>query len=535
MREASDRFSWNAGEVETGLDITAAIRHELLAFYGAMVNGYCGDASSLEYHDLIVGDWLISYSHTLYAEWRDVISGIGASEPAEVFGTPCFLDTQQFFEGSTTIEWHQHLRSAIRRYLSGDWKPMPPAVCEKKKRSEGSIRNRLAERISPFVGSSAPEVMFVSPFTGALSPQTYAATLWRWRAWASFVYLKSCDLSSVGWNWAYRSEWYDAVRDTPHDADFLQLAKALMSIYLPLALLEGRGVLKHQAMALRLPRPRSIFTCSALHGNLVFKQLAAEWKTEGTRIHVHQHGGGYGMEQKLAFEDYELRMADRYYSWGWQRDGCDIRPLSPAWSITKRFQRHHRAQMAGILLFCLDCPRVPYRLMFTPMPGTIEDMHSSTYSFIETIARKEQLTIRPYPVSYGWRAAEKMRQLSPKSKFDRKTPSRTLFGDVAVVVVNYLGTAWLETMGRNVPTICFYDPAVYKMRPEVIPLLQHLLSVGVLHHSGASAARFLNDLGSNIASWWASNEVQNARASFACQYARYTTNWQSEWERELRP
>jgi putative transferase (TIGR04331 family) len=51
--------------------------------------------------------------------------------------------------------------------------------------------------------------------------------------------------------------------------------------------------------------------------HLPFKILAAEWRECGTKLLYHQHGGGYGIDKVHAFEDYETRVSDYYFTWGW--------------------------------------------------------------------------------------------------------------------------------------------------------------------------------------------------------------------------
>jgi len=134
--------------------------------------------------------------------------------------------------------------------------------------------------------------------------------------------------------------------------------------------------------------------------------------SRGTRLLYHQHGGGYGLQSQLALEDYEIRVSDQFYTWGWKRKDTSVLPLSPA--ISSR-NRNHRGD--SILLNCADYPLVPCRLMFEPMPGTIETMHRNTCEFLIGLPDRRRLVIRPYPTDYGWGALKAMHAAAPEAKY----------------------------------------------------------------------------------------------------------------------
>jgi putative transferase (TIGR04331 family) len=102
-----------------------------------------------------------------------------------------------------------------------------------------------------------------------------------------------------------------------------------------------------------------------------------------------------------------------------------------------------------------------------------------------------------------------------------------------LVIHNYLGTSWLETLAMNVPTVCFYDPSLYRAREAARPFIDALARVGVVHGSGAEAARFVNDLRGDPSTWWNTPEVQEAREAFVARYANFSENWLPGWIEEF--
>jgi putative transferase (TIGR04331 family) len=98
-----------------------------------------------------------------------------------------------------------------------------------------------------------------------------------------------------------------------------------------------------------------------------------------------------------------------------------------------------------------------------------------------------------------------------------------------LVVHNYLGVSWLETLAMNTPTVCFSPAAITKFRDAARPFVDGLRRVGILHPSGREAAEFINSLDDGIEEWWQSVEVQSARRSFVERYANFSDDWLKEW------
>lgn len=509
-------FIWNAGAVTAGLDEIGRSRAALLVHLKYLLDEFNGVSQSVEYYDMVAGDWLEGLAHNIYTARQEVLIG---NIPTETSPIPVNSRWMTIDPG-----WHQHLRWAIAQLLQGhacdNW-----AVAQVSARIENGGRHGVGRKLVRSISTAKPKVLLTMPYFKC-SRREWAGALWRWRSWIALddMQYPITVVSDVDWGWRKKQS---AELSLPTH-DFAELVKALMPLYVPITLLEGFENFRATTLALTLPRPLAVYSANGLQGNLLFKLLAAEWRQGGTQLLYHQHGGGYGLESKLASEDYEIRVSDRFYSWGWQRDGSPVYPLSPAMPTPRR-----KCGSAQILLNCLDLPKVPYRLTFTPMPGTIETMHRNTCEFLEQLPDRQRLVIRPYHTDYGWGAVDAMRSVAPEARFDRHSNSFTLFCASRLVVHNYLGTSWLETLGLNIPTLCFYNPAVYIYREEARPFIDAMKKVGILHHSGKDAARFIASLGHDIEGWWNKSEVQGARLNFIERYANFSPDWKQQWEREF--
>nr|MBU6203621.1 hypothetical protein [Acidobacteriota bacterium] len=102
-----------------------------------------------------------------------------------------------------------------------------------------------------------------------------------------------------------------------------------------------------------------------------------------------------------------------------------------------------------------------------------------------------------------------------------------------LVIHNYLGTSWLETLAMDVPTVCFYDRRIFRPRAAAQPFIDALANAGIIHYSGREAANFVNSLRGNPSSWWRLAEVQEAREAFVARYANFSENWLEAWQAEF--
>jgi putative transferase (TIGR04331 family) len=188
----------------------------------------------------------------------------------------------------------------------------------------------------------------------------------------------------------------------------------------------------------------------------------------------------------------------------------------------------------GVLLVCTEMPKVPYRLWYQPMPGTMEMVIRETVDFVSRLDNPAGLLVRLSPNRYGWGMQDAIEHLAPNTRFDDfSAGSLTRFAESRLVVHSYLGTSWLETLALDIPTVCFYSQTVQAFRSEVVPFIIGLESVGILHRSGSSAAGFVRSLGRGADSWWSCEEVKTARQAFVANYANFSSNWVAEWEAEF--
>ena len=534
----NNNYIWGKEAVSKGLEIISECRPALLCALESLLARYHGVNRSPKYYGILAGMWLEQFMQVSYAAWEQVrtLPAAAAEKPIlEITATPA--------EYSDLVvscpSYYPNLMMAIQRFLA-DEKP----IAELQK-TEGTIINGTFLRkhfdFSPGAAkewlkrllfqknSGSPSDVFICQPYFKCSPQEWVLAMWKWRDWVRWDNLNEFIAVPV----KYDHEWrYSRSREFGATGDFAGTLKHLLPLCIPAVFLEGYKDFRAQVLALNKPQPRIVYTANALHTHLTFKLLVAEWVEQGTILLCHQHGGGYGMDRIHAIEDYEIRVSDLFYSWGCRRGGRKVQPLSVGIQRAK-----HSKHSKQILLNCVEYPRNVYRMHFQPMPGTIEKMIRDTVDFVSTFSMQGNLLIRPYDNDYGWGFLEKLKHVAPNAKYDSGVRRMKIFKQYArsrLVIHNYLGTSWLETLALDIPTVCFFDPNTYDFRAEAKPFIEAFEHVGILHRSGKKAACFVNETLTDIEIWWKQPDVQKARTAFCANYANFSHDWPQQWETEFR-
>jgi len=522
---------WNAQRVSTGLNEIEQARPIVFSRVKQILDEYHGVVRTARYYDILLGDFIERYLHLVYVATQDI-----ADDPSkhnqqgqtatvlEKIQVEVFRDTLEFFSAYTklpsiTLPTLRALTNFGPTSISISSSPL--VICN------SGLSGRRDKLVGKFLKAIAKQpslkVLFVKPFSGRV-PFSWVGAMILWRSWA-----KHDDLNfKYSVNVLPDSAWRQRnISQITKDSSLAEVSCALLGVFLPAAVAEGFSAIRAKVLLARPNRPAHIYSSQSLWTHLEFKVLAAEWCELGTKLSYHQHGGWYGLDELHVLEEYESRVSDNFYTWGWSRSGKSTRPLPPP---IPRQRNQNKTQDS---LICFDQPQQIYRLQYFPLVGTLQTMYDQVAEFVKLRNSKTQLKIRLFPGDYGTAQRDAILAASPDAKFGNSEDIFKQYSGSRIVVHSYLGTSWLETIGTNIPTICFYDPDAYKFRPDARLLIEELTRVGILHTSGGSAAMLANKIDGDVAKWWLSTEVQSARTNFAEKFANFSPDWKNQWQQEF--
>ena len=298
--------------------------------------------------------------------------------------------------------------------------------------------------------------------------------------------------------------------------------QTLIPFVLPVAYGEAFSELRQHALR-SSEQPRAMYSANASQFHLPFQILSAVWGAEGTRIVSHQHGGHQGLDEACAAENYEARTNDVHYTLGWTDQRSNVRSLPAAMPRKSRRVIKHR-----LLLMTVSHTDVIYRLQPFCMPSHTRLCAAETRAFLT------QLTWPTKPVIRGSSRDINAMQIQTSIEHEDFVEQGTISASRSSLVIhNYMGVSWLETLAMNIPTVCFIPSGIHRFRATAQPFAESLQHIGILHYSGKEAAKFVNSLNGDPSSWWKSAEVQEAREAFVARYANFSDNWVEAWQTEF--
>lgn len=515
-----------------------AAYERLLADLGDRLNHENGVDRSPRYWRILVGPWLARFVHTTFDRWSNlqVAKAHGIRRVAVGGGPGDWIPTDMVDFGRlvTSEPWNQHLYARLVRdhvgfpdvsLVAGPAGPerAQPQVSvglgsakEWALEAFSSISGRFSRRTDPFLMSTFTrwrDEMMLSARLGAIPQLRRTVPAVR------------------------RVEPSSASRDVPlrvhGDSEFDGCVSALVPAMVPTAYLEGYGALLEEVERSGWPAAPKVIWTSRIYRDDVLKAYVAEKVEQGSPLVVGQHGGYHGTKRWMADEDHEVKVSDRYLTWGWDRSEEHVVPIGYFRPI-ERSARDHAANDRVFLVQTAD----------QQQPGLAEPMllgrHWLDYfedqcRFVAALpsAIESSLTVRLYPNDFGWRQAERWAARFPEVRLEDSGPMAEVMDEARVFVGTYMGTAYLQALAMGVPTIVFWDPSHWQIREDAQPYFDLLRRVGVFHDSPESAAEHLAAVWEDPLDWWESPEVVEAVERFTRRFAHLPDDLLGDLERVL--
>lgn len=457
----------------------------------------------------LVGHWLMHLSHQAHGlSLMDDAAGTGVE-------LPVFSDHHSHHRAFVNDQTYRHgLRSAMAMLRDG----RAPAV---KLRSatldttrvtvRSAARRMLIASVSGRSGVLITQPYVKLPFGPTLRHVSRSSKWSRWRDVTSSVH-HAPDV-------ARRLQM--ASRVDVHDDKSALLALAIM--LLPSDVVEGRAGILSDVNEMLGTAPAAVYSANGLQFVSAFQVLAAACVDTKTPVAIHQHGGHFGLDEIHAGENTEVAAADRFYTYGWSDSRPNVAPLPTAMPATAASSDRRR-----LLIMSLEASDVVYRLQPFCLPEHAQTCLAATRAFLAELGDGAGFS----PVL---RSGSREHALIGAS-VTRDDPSVT--GTVSasasgLVVHNYFGTSWLETLAMNVATVCIVPPNIHRFREAARPLVDALRRHGIIHDDPREAARFVRGLAGDARAWWSQADLQADRRRFVATYANFSDDWLERWRDEL--
>jgi putative transferase (TIGR04331 family) len=527
-------YHWND---RTTLDKNCVLINELyensLLELTEKLNEIHGTTYSLRYWRIMIGPWLVCIIPILFDRWQMInvalkadvkFSYIPVLRQNEYSMVP--NDMTEFMELIGSDHWNEFIHSRVLSFKEIPtiiMEPIKKAVDTKSVDQISKSKSLLKQKIGSFLEKIGCLFMKDHDFMIIGSYLTKKVNF--------FLHLR---LGQLPIRWIYRacgaaqasSKVRDSlIQDIRKDSKAVgveQFVKEMIWKTIPSAYLEGYNNLKNTIEDSPWPKtPRAIFSSDAFSRDEVFKVWLAEKVEQGIPFIVGQHGGGYGSQLWNLNEEHQLNIADYYWSWGWRKAGRDN--IFPMGALTTFGKKIRSTSDGNALMVQVNYPPQSYQMFSSPISSVqynsyLTDQKRFVLNLPEYL--REQLVVRLHNRDGHNEILEWWRDHFPALHLEEGAkPIDCLIRDCRLYISTYNATTYLESLALNVPTIIFWNPEYFELRPSAKPLLTLLEQAGIFHNNPESAALKMIDIWEDIEGWWNSSKVQTARISFCEHYA----------------
>ena len=317
--------------------------------------------------------------------------------------------------------------------------------------------------------------------------------------------------------------------------EFESILNNLLVEQLPKSFLEDYLAILDQSTEAYPKRTKVILTGSKMSvcPDEGFRFWVASQVEKGAKLVLAQHGGGYGLFSSFS-EKHELKICDKFFTWGWGAEQPKILPMTSG--LLQSIRPNIRSDPSGAILWVNSVTK-RFVVRFDHIAGG--DHGRSVFlqnkSFLNVLCSGacKLVLMRPEKAHYGLEEDKELKNLYSFLKISRKDSTIKQLKRSRLCVHGYFGTSWLETLSMNFPTVVFWDPNRVHTLTSVQSYLDDLRRVKILHDTPESAAEFVNEIYEDPLLWWMSSELQQVKDKFCHLFARTSKNWLKEWKEEL--
>ncbi|MFG1691085.1 LIC12162 family transferase [Gemmatimonadota bacterium] len=318
---------------------------------------------------------------------------------------------------------------------------------------------------------------------------------------------------------------------------FEEVLSRAIPLQMPKAYLEAFHSLRASALDAFPRGAEVIHTANAYSSDEGFKVWAGESVERGAKLLISQHGGMYGMGLWEQTEDHQVKVSDRFYSWGWDRtDTVNVRQL-PSGNLIRSTRLLKWTPRGKILWIFNTYPRYSYRMYSVPVAGQFRHYLADQMEFGRALTPETRriLRIRLYPKpDVDWDIRGRLVDGGFGDLIDPPLPFEEHVAQARLCVVTYNATTLLETLAADIPTIVFWNPTFWELRPEAQAWFDRLRGVGIMHDTPSSAAAKVEEVRDDPRSWWSDPTVEEVHRGFCEKYANVPDDWSMRWRAELR-
>jgi putative transferase (TIGR04331 family) len=521
-----------------------SVYEKLLQQLGGQLNQIHGVDYSSRYWRIIIGPWLFFFVSTLYDRYLSIRGAIDSGLVTNTWFPPFRLGQWVCTDYVTSLNmsnydenYNLYVFNKITQKQKGfhfeiKSDPLPYEKVDQKKSFQPAVSLKdIAKKLLPLYSRLVPDrfndIVFANSYLGVVDLVRLQLSLGQ----MPYPRIPQVSYGQSPSNFKIRNN----LRSPSVDNEFESLLDDMLAGLIPKCYVEDYASINQNCLKVFSNAPKAIFTA-----NFIFDEGLKFWMAfnveKGAKLVATQHGGGYGSHRWSFFESHEIKISDRYFSWGWETKGLpNIVPMASG--MLNYAKELIKPNPNGFIVWVTYSVPLYTRIHISDilgpeMPSYLHDQEC----FLRSVSAEvhDLLLLRLYMHEQGWSQLERWKNIDPTLNCYRG--NQTLHQQLnksRLCITTTNSTVVLETFAANFPTILFWDPKVREVRMSAQPYFEGLRQAGILHDTPESAAEKVNEVYEDPLSWWSSPEVQVAKDKFCQQFAHTSDKWLSQWKEEL--
>ena len=499
---------------------------------------------SLRYWRIIIGPWLNLFVGIIYDRYLSIQaaknSGLVTNTWVSSFRSSDFLakDLLDFQKWSFTDAWNHFIYCEIIKSMGGipyetkeaqtfltrgDLSGFPPSFSRAKNAAKPLLGNLFG-----LVPDGSNQIFIASGCLGFWDLTRLQLSLKQF----PYLFSPSIKIDDNAVNDLARREMNFELGEN----QFESLLDEFIPQNIPVVYVEGYAKAHARSIEAFSKRPKVIFYGGSIYSDEGFKFWAAYQAEQGTKLYCHQYGGGYGCLRWHSLESHEIKISDRYFSWGWLiKNQPKVIPIS-AGKLTNIKNKIRPDPEGSILWLGMSMPRYSYWMLSIFLGQKMLAHIKEHERFVGAVSSevRDLLLMRYYPCDFGWNEESRLADIYPSlNVYAGRKPMYEELNSSRLSIHSYNSTTFLETLSADFPTLLYWNPDFFELRESAHPHFDILRQAGIFHDDPESVAKKVNEIYEDPVSWWLTPEIQDAKERFCRQFARTSDNWMAEWKEQL--
>lgn len=521
----------------------ANLYERYLKEFSIQLNELHGCDHSMRYWRIVIGPWLRYFIEILFDRYYSLsqVAKMGNVTNtwiiAEEDHTHLPYDMSQFNAALITDRWNHYIYSEIIKHeelIPYEVIKIQDPLIEDDENSLNSkiviktILKRALSQINSMIPDRLNQVVFVQSFFSRAKLARLQISLRQ----LPYLFPPLFDIPDIPIDWSLRGHLAPCIAINK----FETILETLICNQIPVAYVEDYKDLRRRAMEKFPANPKAILTAVSYAFHDAFKLWAADWVEKGTKLLITQHGGHYGVNLWNQTEDHQIDISDRFYSWGWNNRPEKAIKSMPSPKLQDIANIKHRDSNGQVLVILSEWPRYSYRMYSVPIAAQQLDYLNNIVVFSQNLSKEvlNNLRLRLQPNERGWGLFLRLKEAGLElniEKGDRPFIDRLVESHICVSTVN--STSFLESFTANVPSLLFWNPSHWELRPQALPYFDELVESGILHYTPESAAKKLEEIYSDPHEWWFQKKIQDIKNRFCKQFAYTDKKGLKNWKTEI--